>query len=285
MATIVNDLPQQPSSRNTQASLPPDDFQFTSANLIVLNDQVYTLDELKVKKTDVLKTLKSYYANELSAFKQGLTRDDYNAWLTSWENQLAIYQNRTARRASTTAVPNTMQLKPLMIHEGQTCVGRLIQYKPFMYKSSLETMKMAARRIDEGHRDYPPKSETSKFFKEITKAIKEHVPDSTEVIVNFEQDDLDYPMFFALLNGRIRVAGKYRTYHTFQEWRLCTGGLTAADFWQNEATFETSVNTINLYSPATSYVNEIPIGEFLKDDYVTKIHISKGVSPWTTKKA
>ena len=276
MATIVNEQPiAEPQAIPAYYKLP-------SSNLFIVDDKVYSLSKLKITKEDVLKTLKTYYENEVRAVKDSLIQDDFTAWSTSWDNLMLKYDTRRSSQSNTTQVPSTLQTKPIMIYEGQAAIGKLVIYKPFMYKNSLQTFAGAYRNIGRGNSEYPAPDEAKEFCKAIKKALKDSVNPATEVIITFKQDLICYPMMFALLNGRIRVAGKYRTYHTFSEWRLCTGNTIPETFF-NSPHFEDNVNTINLYSPATTYVNDIPIASFLQDQYVTKIHINtQGGSAWST---
>lgn len=263
-----------------------DAIKLPDTNFMVVNGQIFLLDKVGPSKDQLVEDIKEFYEAECLAFKDGLVADDYDKWREDWQAQLNMYSERAQRSSSGTMVPNTMDRLPIMVNNGSYAPMLFVRYKPSIFRSTLGVMQSHVRGTESGNYGGPTVNTKLKA------AIARRTGGSLSVEVHINQDLIDHMMGVALMGDRIIVARPGRTYHTFEDGKLCTGGTPAAEFF-GAPDFERNFNTVNIYSPASHTITgvirngaplQVPYYELLKDQYITDIKVEES-SKWSTSKA
>lgn len=243
---------------------------FPDLDYAVIDGNVVLLQKTKKTQQKIFEDVKVYYKSLFDAARNSLITQDYQAWRIDWDSQLRLLSAHQRTNTDFVKVPRDLTTKPIVFYGNKAYEARSFIYKPNLIRCNVEVIRNHIRRED---------STTSKLNTAIHGKLG-----SSRIVIKIEQDKVVFPCVAGLVPGtRIQVGQGFRTYHTYEDGKLCIGNAPNAEAFWNHENFVDNMNTINPYSPAASsgsfgwhYM------EFFKDPYIVDIIFEKE-SVWKTQ--
>lgn len=268
------------SAQESTIEQPARPAEFPKVDFLVVGNQMFSVAPVNLPLGDVLNEVKQAYEDEYQARVREITDEQYEDSRAEWDRQLS-HINRV-RNARAVTIPQELQGAPVMYWNGAVCALRIIRYNPNECTGAAGDLKnrtgLYARRSNSEAHYWKKKEGYGKVFTAVNT-----MPSDAKVIIKIKQDLVDVPAVFAYDNRNIYTP-LTRYFHTLNDARkLCTGGHTAAAFW-NANDFAQEVNRVNYFSLAASEIN-IPVHgvmrivqphEILRDEYVVDVRREEG---------
>lgn len=229
---------------------------FSGVDLVVFNNKVYVVNETSLPATNVLGEIKEYYEKRFKELKDGVESAEFNKHSNEWKVQCDHIEN--VQKRTSYAIPPDMTGTLVMLFKECVCECRIVRYKPSLVTSPVGSL-VSVGRIG------PQYSKVANFVANLRS--------DERVVIDINQSRIDHQVIFAFhAKTNMIYTPLFRGFHTMGGSELCTGNVSAKDFWANPG-FNLLVNTVNLFSLATSEIVGVNYSALLTNDVVVNMQV------------
>ena len=230
-------------------------------SFLVKEGKVYKITELNCDVSKAFKSIDKWYLHKVNEAIQPFISQRSTVDQDDLEEQLAHINKHND--TSKVVVDNELLGYgiPLMVVANKVYKAMLIDYNPQVASISWSYLNNWVGSID--NMDTERKAKYT-----ILSEIRTHRPDSYNssdfIDIALKQDLVRFPVMCTYASHINRIVCFPRTFHTYNDGKLCTGDVSAKTFWEQEE-FITNFNQINF----TSLANEMfSWTMLLQDEYI-----------------
>lgn len=221
-----------------------------NTDILRIDGKYFAVKRIQSGELDINKELKELYDKRFTHHVAQLNEGCVQTTVKDWNTQIDRLRSFEGKSAKT--IPQQLFGKPVMIYRNSLLELRALTYAPREFTSLFHDVRFIAVR--------------SKI-----REMLPNVADNETITVTVTP-----PFSIATFAGYCaRTNTLYtplmRTYHTFDDGRICTGNHAANDFWSlSMEAFDLEMNKVNLFSPANSTVHHnnrsYPLSEVIKQE-------------------
>ena len=242
-------------------------------SFLVKEGKVYMITELNCDVSKAFKSIDKWYLHKLNEAIEPFIRQRSKQDQDDLEKQLAHISKHNLNNIVTVDSELTKIIQPLVCVAGKVYNARLIDYNPqkacFSWYHLNEYVSYIVRNTMPEERDNKY-SNILAMWEDCghTNSLDRYYD------IELKQDLVRFPCLVTYANGISRIICTPKTYHTYNDSKLCTGDVSALTFWIQED-FVSNFNQINFSSVANMIVNWTSI---LQDKYIVSWKVREDTS-------
>lgn len=203
-----------------------------NTDILRIGGHLYAVKRIQAKDIDINKELKELYGKRFDAHVSQLNEGCVTDVVKDWNTQIQHLRKYEGKNAK--AIPERMFDKPVVYYRNMLLELRAVIYAPAEFVGTAQDTRFTAIR------------------QKLIEALGETEAYGVTTIVVTIKPPFAVPVLYGYDERTKMLYSPFsRTFHSFEDGRICTGNHTAEDFWRLDGqAFPIEMCKVNLFSPA-----------------------------------